>query len=73
MPTHIMDSPIYSDAWNTDEMQAIFDDGPRLQGWPDVIVALAEAQAELDIIPGDALPAIRRVCRLERVKRYNRA
>ena len=65
MPTHIMDSPIYGSAWNTDEMQTIFDDGPRLQGWLDVIAALAEAQAELGIIPSDALPEIKRVCRVE--------
>lgn len=65
MPTHIIDSPIYGDAWNTDEMRAIFDDVPRLQGWLDVIAALAEAQAELGIIPAEALPEIRRVCRVE--------
>jgi len=65
MPTHIMDSPIYGDAWNTAEMRAIFDDLPRLQGWLEVIVALAEAQAELGIIPAEALPEIRRVCHVE--------
>jgi adenylosuccinate lyase len=65
MPTHIMDSPIYGAAWNSEEMRAIFDETPRLQGWLDVILALAEAQAELGIIPAAALPEIRRVCRVE--------
>jgi adenylosuccinate lyase len=60
-----MDSPVYGNAWNTDEMRALFDDGPRLQGWLDVIVALAEAQAELGIIPSQAIPEIKRVCRME--------
>ncbi|MGQ0604284.1 MAG: class-II fumarase/aspartase family protein [Anaerolineales bacterium] len=62
MPTHIMDSPIYGDAWHTDEMRAIFDDVPRLQSWLDVIAALAEAQAELGFIPQEAAPEIKRVC-----------
>jgi adenylosuccinate lyase len=65
MPIHIMDSPIYGAAWATDEMRAIFDDAACLQGWLDVIAALAEAQAELGIIPAVALPEIRRVCRAE--------
>ncbi len=65
MPTHIMDSPIYGAAWQSDEMRAIFDDVPRLQSWLDVIVALAEAQAELSVIPADAAPEIKRVCRVE--------
>ena len=65
MPTHIMDSPIYGAAWNTDEMRAIFDDVPCLQRWLDVIVALAEAQADLDLIPRDVIPEIKRVCRVE--------
>jgi adenylosuccinate lyase len=53
-----MDSPIYGAAWNTDEMRAIFDDAPCLQRWLDVIVALAEAQADLDLIPRDVIPEI---------------
>jgi adenylosuccinate lyase len=65
MSIHIMDSPIYGAAWSTDEMRAIFGDTACLQGWLDVIVALAAAQAELDIIPTAALPEIRRVCRAE--------
>jgi adenylosuccinate lyase len=65
MPTHIMDSPIYGSAWNTDEMRAIFDDIPRLQGWLDVLAALAESQAELGLIPAAVVPEIRRVCHVE--------
>jgi len=62
MPTHMIDSDIYRDAWSSDEMRAIFDDAPRTQGWLDVIAALAEAQAELRIIPAEVVPEIRRVC-----------
>ncbi len=65
MPTHMIDSLIYGDAWGSAEMRAIFDDVPRTQGWLDVIAALAEAQAELDLIPADAVPEIKRVCQVE--------
>ena len=47
----MIDSQIYGGAWSTDEMRAIFDDEPRTQGWLDVIAALAEAQAEVGLIP----------------------
>jgi len=64
MPTHLIDSPIYGNAWHTAEMRAIFDDEPRLQSWLDLIATLAEAQAELGFIPQAAAPEIRRVCHL---------
>ncbi|GAC1541114.1 MAG: adenylosuccinate lyase [Herpetosiphon sp.] len=65
MPTHIMDSPIYGDSWNTAEMRAIFDDRASLQGWLRVIVALAEAQAEHGLIPAACIDEIRRVCHID--------
>lgn len=65
MPTHMIDSQIYGDAWSTDEMRAIFDDVPRTQGWLDVIAALAEAQAEVGLIPAGVVPEIKRVCKVE--------
>jgi len=65
MPIHMIDSQIYGGAWSTDEMQAIFDDIPRTQGWLDVIAALAEAQAETGLIPAEVVPEIRRVCNVE--------
>jgi adenylosuccinate lyase len=65
MPIHMIDSLIYSGVWGTDEMRAIFDDVPRTQSWLDVIVALAEAQAEVGLIPAEAVPEIKRICRVE--------
>ena len=65
MPIHMIDSQIYGGAWSTDEMRAIFDDEPRTQGWLDVIAALAEAQAEVSLIPAEVVPEIQRVCRVE--------
>ena len=67
MSIHIIDSQIYGDAWSTDEMRAIFDDVPRTQGWLDVIAALAEAQAEVGLIPTEVVPEIQQACRVERL------
>jgi adenylosuccinate lyase len=58
----MIDSQIYGDAWSTDEMRAIFDDVARTQGWLDVIAALAEAQAEVGLIPAEVVSEIKRVC-----------
>ncbi len=65
MPIHMIDSEIYGGAWSSEEMRAIFEDKPRTQGWLDVIAALAEAQAEIGLIPAEVGPEIRRVCRVE--------
>ncbi len=65
MPIHMMDSLIYRRAWGSDEMRAIFDDVPRTQAWLDVIVALAQAQAEVGLIPAEAADEIARVARVE--------
>ncbi len=65
MATHIIDSKIYGAAWSSDEMRDLFDEIPRTQGWLDVIATLAEAQAEVGLIPADVVPEIRRVCNIE--------
>ncbi|MCZ7572570.1 MAG: adenylosuccinate lyase family protein [Ardenticatenaceae bacterium] len=65
MPVHMIDSLIYGGAWGTDETRAIFDDGPRTQAWLDIIVALAQAQGELGLIPPEAAEEIARVARVE--------
>ena len=62
MSIHMIDSEIYGGAWSTDEMRAIFDDMPRTQGWLNVIATLAEAQAEVGLIPAHVVPEIKRVC-----------
>ncbi|GIK36832.1 MAG: adenylosuccinate lyase [Chloroflexota bacterium] len=65
MPIHMIDSHIYGGAWSSEEMRAIFDDVPRTQGWLEVIAVLAEAQAEVGLIPAEVVPEIKRVCRIE--------
>ena len=47
----------------------LFSDNQRLQSWLDVEAALAQAEAELDIVPADAAKEITRKCRLEYLDR----
>ena len=41
------DSILYRHLWSTDETRAIFDEPARLHSWLAILVALADAQAEL--------------------------
>jgi adenylosuccinate lyase len=54
----LTDSALYAHLWGTDELRRIFDEHARIQGWLDVLAALAQAQAELGIIPDEAAKAI---------------
>jgi adenylosuccinate lyase len=58
MVARVTDSVVHGHLWGTDELRAVFNEQARLQGWLDVLVALAEAQAELGIIPSVAAQAI---------------
>jgi 3-carboxy-cis,cis-muconate cycloisomerase len=58
MPAHILDSQFLKDLYGTTEMRLVFDDMHLLQKWLDVEVALAQAEAELGIIPADAAQEI---------------
>ena len=59
MSVNMIDSEIYGSIWGSDEMYAIFDEVPRTQAWLEIISALAEAQAEVDLIPFEATEEIR--------------
>ncbi|MCI0709253.1 MAG: adenylosuccinate lyase family protein [Chloroflexi bacterium] len=65
MPIHMIDSEIYGNAWSTDEMHNIFDDRGRTRAWLHIIACLAEAQAEVGLIPADVVPEIKRVCDID--------
>jgi adenylosuccinate lyase len=47
----LTESATYAHLWGTAEVRARFDEPARLQVWLDILVALADAQAELGIIP----------------------
>jgi len=54
----LTESMLHGHLWGTAELRAVFAEPARLQGWLDVLSALAEAQAELGIVPAPAASAI---------------
>lgn len=65
MAVHLIDSPLYADRVSTVAMRAVFDATSQYQAWLDVEAALAEAQAEIGMIPAPAAAAIRKAARIE--------
>jgi adenylosuccinate lyase len=63
----VTDSRMYAHLWGTDELRGFFSEEARLQAWLDILVALAEAQAELGIIPAEAAREIAAAARYERL------
>lgn len=59
MGARLTDSALYGHLWATDELRAVFDEQARLRSWLEILVTLAEAQAELSVIPVEAAEAIR--------------
>ncbi len=64
MPT-TLDCTIMRNVFGTARMRAIFDSSRLLQGWLDVWAALAEAEAEVGLIPPDAAVAIGKAAKAE--------
>ena len=60
-----MDMHLYRDKFSTSEMRAIFSEANIVQKRLDVEATLAEAQAEMGIIPAAAAVEIRRVANLD--------
>lgn len=58
MTARITDSLLYGHLWGTTETRALFTERARIQGWLDVLVALAHAQAAEGVIPAQAAAAI---------------
>ena len=50
-PARIADSAMYAHLWGTSEARAVFGEQARLQGWLDVLAALARAQAAYGLVP----------------------
>ncbi len=59
MGAHLVDSVLYGHLWSTPELHLLLDDEGRVQSWLEILAALAEAQAEVGLVPGDAAHAIR--------------
>ncbi|GAB3201186.1 adenylosuccinate lyase family protein [Nocardioides hungaricus] len=58
MDGHLIDSEVFGHQWSTPQSHAVFDEPARVRRWVDVIAALAEAQAEVGIIPASSAAAI---------------
>jgi adenylosuccinate lyase len=67
MASHILDSHFLKDLYGTPEMRAVFDDMHLLQLWLDTEVALAQAEAELGIIPQAAADEIARSAHVDQL------
>ncbi|MGH3273790.1 MAG: class-II fumarase/aspartase family protein [Streptosporangiaceae bacterium] len=48
------DSVMYGHLWGTPELGEVFEERNRIRGWVEILAALAQAQASLGIIPGQA-------------------
>ncbi|MEX0694248.1 MAG: adenylosuccinate lyase [Rhodospirillales bacterium] len=59
MGAYVIDSELFRDQFSTAAMRDIFSDRRTVQSWLDVEVALADAEAELGIIPAASAEAIR--------------
>ena len=56
---HPADSAIFGHLWTTPEASALFSDEGRIQAWLRILAALAQAQADVGLIPPAAAAAIR--------------
>jgi len=61
----VLASGLFQDMFSTREMREIFSDRNMVQKWIDVEVALAEAEAELGVIPKEAAAEIRKKGKVE--------
>lgn len=78
MSIFLGDSTVYGHMWATDEARGILEEGARFASWLDILACLAEAQAELGLIPAGAARSIREAAGgmeldLERVAEQTRA
>lgn len=61
----ITDSAMYGHLWGTPAVRAVFEERSRLQGWLDVLAALARAQAAEGLVPPTAAAAITAKARVD--------
>ena len=65
MASHLIDSQVYKESWSTEEMRQVWADTAMIGRWLEVEIALAEAEAELGVIPDQAASEIRKKARVE--------
>lgn len=67
MSAHPADSRVFGHLWGTDEVRTLLDDEGRTTAWLEILAVLAEAQAEVGLVPAAAATAIREHARLEAI------
>src|SRR5690349_22279675 len=67
MSAHPADSAIYGHLWSTAETHALFDDEPRIQSWLEILAALAQAQADVGLVPRAAADTIEEYADVTRI------
>lgn len=65
MGARLTDSTQYAHLWGSTEARALLDEPVRVQAWLDILAALAQAQAEVGLIPAAAADSIGRHARVE--------
>src|SRR5690625_2913530 len=65
MNVHVTDSEMYKDLYGNEKIRQCFSDEDLLRQWIAIEVALAQAQAELGIIPYEAFEEIKRKGKIE--------
>jgi len=63
--TRLTESALYRHLWGCPELDAVFEERARLQSWLNILIALAQAQAEHGIIPESSAAAIAVGARVE--------
>ena len=59
MSIHLGDSTVYRHLWATEEGREILGEQARFSSWLEILACLAEAQAEVGLVPDSAARAIR--------------
>ncbi len=59
MSIHLSDSVVYGHLWATEEARSILGEEARFRAWLDILATLAEAQAEVGLVPTEAAAFIR--------------
>ena len=67
MPAIVIGSKIFREMFGADDVRRLFSDEHMIQLYLDVEAALARAQAQIGLIPGEAASAITRAAKVERV------
>lgn len=67
MSAHPADSQLFGHLWSTAESSALFDDYGRIRAWLQILAALAQAQADVGLVPRAAAEVIEKHAQVEQI------